>query len=70
MRVDRVLRTMGLIRRSWPLGSMSPSARGGDDTGVPSVLATAGDGGIRRGLRASDPCTEPGHTGISTMRLA
>ena len=54
------VRTMGLMCRSWPLG-MSPSVRGGDDTGVPSVLTTAGDGGIRRGLRASDPWTEPAY---------
>ncbi len=53
-----MLRTMGLMCRSWPL-RMSPSVRGGDDTGVPSALTKAGDAGIRRGLSASDPWTEP-----------
>ncbi len=61
---------MGLILRSWPLGIMSPSVRGGDDTGVPSALTSAGDAGIRRGLSASDPWTEPAHTVSTAMRLA
>ena len=52
-------RTMGLILRSWPL-MPSPSPGGVDDGVTPSTLATA-DGGICRGLKASEPWTEPGH---------
>ena len=48
---------MGLILRSMPL-TPSPSAGDVDDGVALSVLATA-DGGICRGLKASEPCTEP-----------
>jgi hypothetical protein len=49
---------MGLILRSWPL-MPSPLPGGVEDGVTPSTLATA-DGGICRGLKASEPCTEPG----------
>ena len=61
----RLLRTIGLIWRSWPFAPSSP-VRGGDDTGVPSVLTSA-DGGILRGLKASEPWTEPAQGEVSSQ---
>ena len=54
-------RTMGLILRSWPL-TASSSAGDVDGSVAPSPLATA-DGGMCRGLKASEPWTEPEHGG-------